>query len=291
MNFKIIKPSVKFVGETDFYDKTAKVAHNCYMVPEKGHDENIKFVDRLIGVNHLSITEHVHFIFDVPDDVYERIKSKNDPFIVARHSKNTHNYISMSLRPLLGAFRNDPDFDMIKASLPKEVRDHEFGGISSGTVYFMPSDAMLHEVASDCYDDLVFYTYHIITDRGVTHELVRHRLCSFAQESTRYCNYSKDKFENSLTFMKPLGYDKEKEVYDKYFEDVTNTYFKLLSDGLKPEEARSVLPNSLKASIMVTASVSEWKHIFEQRIDPAAHPDIRTVMQKVKDDMQQRGIL
>ena len=86
-------------------------------------------------------------------------------------------------------------------------------------------------------------------------------------------------------------YEEEKEVYDSYYQCVTDTYFRLIGDGLRPDEARSVLPNSLKASIMVSCSREEWKHIFSLRLSEAAHPDIRFVRGLVKNDRVQKGYL
>ena len=110
-----------------------------------------------------------------------------------------------------------------------------------------------------------------ICDRGVSHELVRHRLASFAQESTRYCNYSQDKFGKELTFIKPIFFEESTDSY-KYWEnamaDAENYYFSMLDFGCTPQEARSVLPNSIKTEIVMTANYREWRHFFWLR---AAH--------------------
>ena len=121
-----------------------------------------------------------------------------------------------------------------------------------------------------------------VTDRGITHELVRHRLCSFVQESTRYCNYSKDKFGNEVTFIRPSGFDSDPyrlEAWSRSCSDAEHRYFKLLEEGASPQQARSVLPNSLKTEIVVKANFREWRHIFKLRaISKAAHPDMRALM-------------
>lgn len=134
-----------------------------------------------------------------------------------------------------------------------------------------------------------------ICDRGVSHEIVRHRLASFSQESTRYCNYSKDKFGNELTFIIPCWMDITETVIDEkqvYNVDVTDggveyisllakaqdTYFKLLAKGWQPQQARAVLPNSLKTEIVVTANLREWRTILKQRTSQAAHPQMRELM-------------
>lgn len=120
-----------------------------------------------------------------------------------------------------------------------------------------------------------------ICDRGVSHELVRHRLCSFSQESTRYCNYSGDKFGSELTFINPMFWDEFSKEYGYWVDSMAvaeHHYFKLLELGASPQEARSVLPNSLKTEIVVTANIRQWRTMFEQRCVPAAHPQMRQVM-------------
>lgn len=132
-----------------------------------------------------------------------------------------------------------------------------------------------------------------IVDRGVSHEMVRHRMASFAQESTRYCNYAADKFGNELTFIAPTFWSAYKDPDAAYtwmdaMAAAEEHYFKLLSLGAKPEEARSVLPNSLKTEIVVTANYREWRHIFELRTSPKAHPQIREVMTPLMEELRQR---
>lgn len=121
----------------------------------------------------------------------------------------------------------------------------------------------------------------IICDRGVTHEIVRHRIASYSQESTRYCNYTKDKFGNELTFIKPLFWDEGDTCYTLWKEQMASIekgYFALIEAGATPEEARSVLPNSLKTEIVVTMNMREWRHFFRLRGSKAAHPQIREIV-------------
>lgn len=127
-------------------------------------------------------------------------------------------------------------------------------------------------------------TAKIITDRGVTHELVRHRTFSYAMESSRYCNYSKDKFGNSITYIEPNWYNQASEGIQKAFEEslstAESTYFNMLSAGYKPQDARNVLPNALKAEIIMTGFVDDWRHFFDLRhFDKTgpAHPDMHLV--------------
>lgn len=128
-------------------------------------------------------------------------------------------------------------------------------------------------------------TVRFICDRGVSHELVRHRIASFSQESTRYCNYSKDGFGNELTFIVPLFEDNGDDVisceeieWRKAMEDAERHYMNLIKIGWQPQHARSVLPNSLKTEVVVTANIREWRTIFIQRTSKAAHPQMRELM-------------
>jgi thymidylate synthase (FAD) len=112
-----------------------------------------------------------------------------------------------------------------------------------------------------------------ITNRGVTHELVRHRLCSFSQESTRYVKYDGD-----MEFIKPVWFNLVNSTWADAMRGAEQYYKSLLDLGWRPEQAREVLPNSLKTEIVVTANLREWKHIFNLRCAKAAHPQIRALM-------------
>ena len=123
-------------------------------------------------------------------------------------------------------------------------------------------------------------TVRIICDRGVTHEIVRHRIASYSQESTRYCNYANDKFGNELTFIRPFYWENEpvkKAIWTTSMERVEKNYKELIRLGASPQEARAILPNSLKTEIVVTMNLREWRHFLKLRTSPAAHPQIREV--------------
>jgi len=121
-------------------------------------------------------------------------------------------------------------------------------------------------------------SFRIITDRGITHEIVRHRLASYAQESTRYCNYSADKFGNQCSFIEPPDlFPSQRKEWETACLIAEKQYFKLLSDGCTPQIARSVLPNCLKTEIVMTANFREWRHFISLRGSKAAHPQIRPI--------------
>lgn len=124
------------------------------------------------------------------------------------------------------------------------------------------------------------FTLKFICDRGVSHELVRHRLASYCQESTRYCNYAKGKFGGEITVIEPCYLEKESLAYKLWAAacmDAEDTYMLLLEEGLTAQEARAVLPISLKTEVVMTANLREWRHFFELRCAPAAHPQMREV--------------
>jgi len=123
-------------------------------------------------------------------------------------------------------------------------------------------------------------TVRFICDRGVSHEIVRHRIASYSQESTRYCNYSNDRFGNEITVIKPLFWDVNSDEYQIWANAMLyaeQMYQNLIQMGAKPQEARSVLPNSLKTEIVVTMNLREWRHFFKLRTAGNAHPQMREV--------------
>lgn len=123
-------------------------------------------------------------------------------------------------------------------------------------------------------------TVRIICDRGVSHELVRHRIASYSQESTRYCNYSLDKHQNELTFIRPFFWNDDPEkfhIWEDAMQIAEQSYLALIAKDASPQEARSVLPNSLKTEIVVTMNIREWRHFFRLRTSTAAHPQMQEI--------------
>lgn len=135
------------------------------------------------------------------------------------------------------------------------------------------------------------FTVKFICDRGVSHEIVRHRLASYCQESTRYCNYSKDSFGSEITVIKPLFLKEGTNGWDSWkrsCEVAETEYFNLLDFGCTAQEARSVLPNSLKTEVVMTADIREWRHFLKLRCSPAAHPQMREVALILLDKVRSR---
>lgn len=164
------------------------------------------------------------------------------------------------------------------------------------------------EMGHESVIEHVHMTVRFVVDRGVSHELVRHRLASYSQESTRYCNYAKGKHGSEITFIRPCfwpatpddaiddatdveGAFKEFDSYDQWLAamvDAERRYMAFVEAGAKPEEARSVLPNSLKTEIVMTANVREWRHVFALRCSTAAHPQMRQVMRPLLKEVAGR---
>ncbi len=151
-------------------------------------------------------------------------------------------------------------------------------------------------------------TVKFIIDRGVSHELVRHRLCAFSQESTRYCNYKggvtfiippwvdfeEGRWDNVGSVILPINNSKIATLPEHYYDrgyqgwlsllrNIERTYVELLRIGWSPQQARSILPNALKTEIVVTANFREWRHIFKLRCAKAAHPQMREIMIPLHD--------
>lgn len=133
----------------------------------------------------------------------------------------------------------------------------------------------------------VSITVRIITDRGISHEIVRHRLASYSQESTRYCNY-KDK---EIEFVLPYDIDPETKIFDywKLSCQASETDYKvLIAEGVAPQTARSVLPNCLKTELVMTCNLREWRHFFKMRCAPGAHPDMKYLATIMLHDFQEK---
>lgn len=138
----------------------------------------------------------------------------------------------------------------------------------------------------------------VICDRGVTHEIVRHRMASYSQESTRYCNYSKDKFGNQISCIdiaSGFQYDltneidrKKYEIWQNAMKDAEKYYFEMLELGAKPQEARSILPNSLKTELVITMNLREWRHYMKLRTPANAHPQIRELSFMILKEFKER---
>ena len=286
---RYIKQSFEEIKKSEFYTHVAKIAHNCYQV-DKSSDDAL-FIKRLIKNKHYAMIEHYNFVLRIDESLYSKLIEFNNPFIILAHDASSY-YVRFSLRPLLELKDSNalvsPLYEL-GASLNPEIK--ELLDIKEDSKYELLDEEGIDRLPYEIYLKMKTISLKIITDRGVSHELVRHRVASYAQESTRYCNYQKDKFGNELTFIEPLDYEKFKDSYDEIFSHIESKYMDLLNNGSSPEMARSILPNKLKTSIIMTASIEEYLKVFILRCDSHAHPDMRDIMLPIREYFIKEGYI
>lgn len=315
---KIIEPSAKEIKETNLLKKIEMIGRTCYKsnnLIKEGSAE--KFVRGLSTSKHYAMLEHgiIHFYFPHMSDYWQLMDyiSKQTNLLMIKYTYltylETENSIlwTINLRTLVEMAEIDVVVkDFAKQLLKKysfalglEDKDEQIHSNSKyKNIYDIQilSDEEVARKISANFDNAeefetevnkhIFRTFLLVTDRGVTHELVRHRVCSFAQASTRYCNYSKDKFGNEITVIKPL-FDENSDAYKIWkqgCEHDEKTYFNLLNCGYKPEEARGNLPTDLATELIITANLEEWQHIFDLRYKGTTgkpHPKCKEVIEKV----------
>lgn len=309
---KLCKPLFEIweqsAGLEGVYKQIEKVGRVCYKSEDKITEDSAKpFVDRMIKSGHGAMLEHgtVYLEFHVkdPSEVGEE----------EYHSQQSE------LNKLISRYANNK-YSIIKVN-------HYYDTVFITTNYrVLIENNWLKDLKYIC-EPTVFHerrvTVHFVCDRGVSHEFVRHRVMSFAQESTRYCNYSKDKFGNELTFIIPCWLDiptghyaywdgdwcdidkmkiqlpeGEHKDIDAFLWTLNNAethYTLLINSGWKPQEARAVLPNSLKTELVVTGFVSDWKHFFRVRSRIAEtgkpHPQAQELADPLMDEFVKRGIM
>lgn len=290
---KLINPSVELItqapGLEGIYKQVERVGRVCYKSEDKITEDSAKpFVDRMIKSGHGAMLEH--------GTVYLYIRRKgNESLEVDRYLMNPYSKVVFSQSP------NSRDMEIyITTNLRVLVENGWLGDLK-----YICEPTEYHERR---------VTVHFVCDRGVSHEFVRHRVMSFAQESTRYCNYSKDKFGNELTFIIPCWLDiptghyaywdgdwcdidkmkiqlpeGEHKDIDAFLWTLNNAethYTLLINRGWKPQQARAVLPNSLKTELVVTGFTSDWNHFFDLRYrgtTGAPHPDAKQVASMAHD--------
>lgn len=279
---KIIKPSVEFFGAvpTDYNNAIKfieKAGRTCYKSEDKITNDSAEgFVRRLINAGHLAMVEHSNFVVKCFIDPYEPY---HRPFFKYLNIWSIGDifYIGGNLTAWLQEAINEGPLPIFEPF--REIYSDLFGynlqtrimGLSHWQV--CPHDETPRELHR--------YSAKFICDRGVSHELVRHRPCSFAQESTRYVNYG----GKNMEFVEPTGFEDwdalDKAYLKQSLEQSEWHYNRLLRSGMKPQQARAVLPNALKTEIVVTADAAEWAHIRKLRTAPFAHPDMQRVMNMI----------
>lgn len=270
---KLIESSVQIIEEKDPYKMIELAGRTCYKSEDKITENSAKeFVDRMIKLDHGAMLEHGTVYLTITATSPEVRKYEINPYSrvkkISVDGINGRAYITTNYRVLVENNRLD--------DLQYQVEPTEY-----------------HEKR---------ITAKFICDRGVSHEFVRHRVFSFAQESQRYCNYNKDKFNNELTFIKPtwlniptgdytywdgdwcdidnmkIQLPSDNGIADNFLWCLNNAgmqYRLLINKGLKPQEARAILPNATKTELVMTGFESDWEHFFELRCSGAAHPDAK----------------
>lgn len=191
----------------------------------------------------------------------------------------------------------EPYFEFFLAENPIDIlkRIETAGRVcykSEGAIDKTSYQQFLKKIISSGHESVLEHekaTVRVICDRGVTHEIVRHRIASYSQESTRYCNYSQEKFGKELTFIKPCFWAEDDEAFTLWKEQmqmIEDSYNRLIALGASPQEARSILPNSLKTEIVMTMNFREWRHFFKLRTAKAAHPQMREIANKMLQEFE-----
>lgn len=286
---KIIKPSVIFFGAvpTDF-KRTMKFIEQCGRTCYKSEDKITAtsakgFTSRLIKAGHLAMVEHSNLVV--------RYTAMASPGLIATIIAQKGKYLNLA---------GEANAAYVGGNLTAWAKTHEeiarlYGGdhpwddsmflpflATYGKLFHMEafSKESAWEIAphNEIPKDLHRYSAKFFCDRGVSHEIVRHRPCSFAQESTRYVNYS----GSDMQFIEPTDFENWPIALQRSFESACSVtevaYNQLIGEGLKPQQARAVLSTALKTELVVTADGTEWAHIRKLRTDAAAHPDIQRVM-------------
>lgn len=285
---KLIESSVQIIEEKDPYKMIELAGRTCYKSEDKITENSTKeFVDRMIKLGHGAMLEHGTVYLTITATSPEVRKYEINPY--------------------------------------SRVKKISVDGIN-GRAYITTNYRVL--VENKWLDDLKYQcdptpshekriTAKFICDRGVSHEFVRHRVFSFAQESQRYCNYNKDKFNNELTFIKPtwlniptgdytywdgdwcdidnmkIQLPSDNGIADNFLWCLNNAgmqYRLLINKGLKPQEARAILPNATKTELVMTGFESDWEHFFELRCSGAAHPDAKKLADELKSLMNVKNI-
>ena len=282
---RLIKPSFEIweqpAGLEGIYKQIEHVGRVCYKSEDKITEDSAKpFVDRMTKSQHYAMLERGTLYFKIPVNIDEagnfldEVSTWTKCRLVESPEGNWW-AITTNLRVMMEHFATEYMEDLIEKYLCEPTEHHARR-----------------------------ITVHFVCDRGISHEYVRHRVFSFAQESTRYCNYSKDKFGNEITFIKPCFLDDSKlALYGPYhtvirdkspesifiasLNNAERDYLDLIESGWKPQEARAVLPNALKTELIVTGFVSDWNHFFDLRargITGAPHPQAKELAEPLMEE-------
>lgn len=275
---KLIESKAEYIPQTDLYKHIEFCGRTAYKSEDKITENSAKeFVDRLVKSKHGAVLEHGTVYLIIPEKEQKRYEYTLlicNPYTKAiLHDRDC--YITTNYRVII---ENDITHMLAYTSKPTEFHEKR-------------------------------YTIKFTTDRGVSHELVRHRKFSFVQESQRYCNYSKDKFGGEITFIKPsfitvnelpsnIDRNASPEVFKAFilkvaFDSSESDYFDLIKEGCTPQEARAILPNATKTEVLMTGFASDWRFFFDLRYygeTGKPHPDMEILAGKAREEFIKAGI-
>lgn len=294
---RIIKPSFEIWdqegGLEGIYKQIERAGRVCYKSEDKITDTSAKdFVDRMIKSGHGAMLEHGTIYLILPVGYVQGGYGLEESTVTKKYRENSYSKVTYQ------------DFgDSQRAYVTTNYR------VIIENDWLMDLDYQCEP--TEFHEKRV--TVKFICDRGVSHEFVRHRVFSFAQESTRYCNYSKDKFNNCVTYILPnwctkvniedyernpkLIYNANGTLTDNEISflcglyDNEERYLELLENGWKPQEARAVLPNSLKTELVMTGFAKDWEHFFKLRDAGSAHPQARELAQPLHEEFIERNYI
>ena len=328
----IVKANAVYLDPNEMhpYAFMERVGRICYKSEDKITDESaVKFVNALRKNKHTAMLEHAHIILAIDyetaesfselmasiavDNNYQDMLTPYFHITINDSRANSGNYISSSFRTFINFvdanFNWSPTADKnLRSTLydayPEIFEKPDNYDGKTGCFRILSRDEFKNDVRKSYSDEKLqnniiskhlVHTVLFTCDRGVSHEFVRHRPASFAQESTRYCNYSKDKFGNEITFIEPCYWDADSEQMKRWkisCDFAESEYFDLLILGATPQEARAVLPNSLKTELVITAPEIEWQHIINLRehgTTGTPHPQMKEVMSKASPQLRDKS--
>lgn len=285
-NFTIIKPYVERINEKDNLKRIELAGRVCYKSEKNITEDSARaFCERILASGHTSVLEHSNVIVKVPVNIGIKIldamalynshfdrKSMLHIDTCGSHSK--HWIISGNVRAWRETLKFGSNILTFAGDPILDVSDLE-----DLTPYVISEDE-LTEKERDAHSRI---TLRIVCDRGVSHELVRHRVMSFSQESTRYVNYGRKGF----TFIEPWWWESQNGVLKHYLlstmQRSSAVYEVMIAEGATPQLARAILPNQIKTEVVVTATPRQWADFLKLRMDKAAHPDMQRIAQMVHD--------
>jgi thymidylate synthase (FAD) len=282
-SYEIIEQEPGILGCLKLIEKAKRV---CYKSENKITDDSyVKAVQGLIDNRHGAMLEHgTVYLQDLNSDQYRTslLKYKNHKYSVFKSEYLGKDHCQGD---------TDYHYNYYVTTNYRVLTEHH--GWLDDLKYVC-------EPVENCHTKRV--TVRFILDRGISHEFVRHRVFSFAQESSRYCNYSSNKFDKNVTFILPTWLDwvnrrdnpQEDRIYDYFvhsLETAERQYFHLLDEGWQPQQARAVLPNALKTELILTGTVDQWVGFFALRTAPSAHPQARELAIPLYKEFIARGYI